>query len=1734
MAEDEITYRQAKSKRTQAKAVCTRGKTFVDELGDRRISVVELRQRQAKFRESWKVFDKAQSRIELFEADEGQEAVHNNERQVFEDRYFEIDTKFEELIIAATAPENTLGPNPFGALTPQNTQDNGQPPNINVRLPRIDLPSFAGSYEDWRPFRDVFISIIHQSTVLSTIQKMQYLKAALKGEAADVISSLELSADNYVEAWDMLNERYDNQRVIVQKHIKAIFDLPVLVREGHAELRQLLDTSLKHLRALKVLKRSTDKWDDLLVHIVTSKLAPATNKEWETSLKSADVPTFKELIDFLSQRCRALEAIDRKPQLNASSNKPEKNASKKYTAAHAVTDKTACSFCKGDHPIYCCSKFQALSIDKRIAEIRQRKICLNCLKSTDHRAGNCNAGSCKKCHKRHNTLLHLESDKQAESSVPKSTESNTHEQAQDQVARSVNHATRAAGHQFLLSTAVVHIQDIKGNPYPCRALLDCGSQSNFITMELVEKLKLKQVPSCVPIHGVGNSNAATHGLVKVIMRSRLNGFKAELNCFVLRQITQELPTTTIKNADIHIPTGIKLADPEFMESAKIDLLLGVEVFWNLICVGQIKATDTQPCWQKTQLGWIAAGKFLTRQCSNLTLCNLTANEELNHAMRRFWEIEQGARNDQLTLEERNCEEHFAKNYIRNSEGRFIVKLPVKTEEMSQLGQSRDIAVHRFKGLERRFKRQPSLKGDYVEFMREYATLGHMKELRGEQSTAALHYYIPHHCVIKEENSTTKLRVVFDASCKTSSGISLNDALMIGPVLQQDLISIILRFRTFKYALIADIEKMYRQVLVDETQLPLQRIVWREDPDEPLKEFELLTLTYGTGPASFLAIKALRTLATLERENYPVGSRITLRDFYVDDLITGANSRTEALQILNETTKLLHQGGFVLKKWASNERDLLINVSNLSHAATRALDREGVCRTLGIRWNPVDDVFQYNITVRENHEQRATKRKVLSFIARIFDPLGLLGPVVVIAKLLIQTLWTLHLDWDESLPVNVHTEWKAYLSQIKQLNNFCIPRNAMEIHPIVRIELHGFCDASQNAYGACLYIRVTDQDGIHYTNLLCSKSRVAPLKTVNLPRLELCGAQLLSQLVHKTIQVLDLQLHEIYYWTDSTIVIGWIKSPSRNFSTFVANRIGEIQELTTIENWRHVRTKDNPADPLSRGFNAEALKKSEIWWKGPPWLRQDQCCWPKPNQQVINLDELPERRRMIITNTTARDDFDVYETFSSYARLVRAIAICFRFVHNSRSDPQQRRFGAVTAQEFEAARKRIVKQVQQVAFQDIVKDIKGKETNTKNHRLLNLNPFIDSEGLLRVGGRLKRSDLSYDSKHQLILPTRHRFTQLVIEHEHKRTLHSGSQCTLAAVRLQYWPVGARSMVRKIVNKCVICFKAKPRVSKQIMADLPSTRVNKSRPFSNVGIDYCGPILLREGKRRNAKSSKAWIAIFVCFATKAIHIELVTDLTSEAFLSALKRFIGRRGRPSNIFSDNGTNFVGANRALEELRDLFNQEEFRHRVTNEAASDAITWHFIPPRAPHFGGLWEAAVRSTKHHFYRVASDGSLTFEEAATLLIQIEAILNSRPITPLSSDPDDSSYLTPGHFLIGDSLIAYPEPDLQHLPNNRLSRWQYIEKIRQQFWKRWSVEYLHQMQQRNKWKRDEGPPIQVGQLVVVKEDGLPPQSWLVGRIMEVHPGADNVVRAASVKTTRGTFKRPASKLCVLPLET
>lgn len=280
----------------------------------------------------------------------------------------------------------------------------------------------------------------------------------------------------------------------------------------------------------------------------------------------------------------------------------------------------------------------------------------------------------------------------------------------------------------------------------------------------------------------------------------------------------------------------------------------------------------------------------------------------------------------------------------------------------------------------------------------------------------------------------------------------------------------------------------------------------------------------------------------------------------------------------------------------------------------------------------------------------------------------------------------------------------------------------------------------------------------------------------------------------------------------------------------------------------------------------------------------------------------------------------------------------------------------------------------------------------NSSLKHLNPLLDSEGLLRVGGRLKHAKLPYDTTHPIVLPHHSKFVDLIILHEHVRHCHSGENATLAAVRQSYWPLRARGAIKRIIHGCVKCFRAKPRISEQLMGDLPDSRVTPSKPFANTGVDFCGPIYVRDGRRRGAKRIKAYVAIFICMAVKAVHLEVVSDLSTDAFLNAFKRFISRRGRPANVYSNNGTNFVGPNRELEKCRELFDLEQSKRRILDHAVSEGVRWHFIPARAPHFGGLWEAAVKSFKNHFYKTAAEAAMTFEEASTLVSQIEAILNS----------------------------------------------------------------------------------------------------------------------------------------------
>ncbi|KMQ87772.1 hypothetical protein RF55_12859 [Lasius niger] len=1051
--------------------------------------------------------------------------------------------------------------------------------------------------------------------------------------------------------------------------------------------------------------------------------------------------------------------------------------------------------------------------------------------------------------------------------------------------------------------------------------------------------------------------------------------------------------------------------------------------------------------------------------------------------------------------------------------------------IEQLGDSKDIALRRFYALERKLIKNPTLRAQYIEFLDEYQRLGHM-ELIEDQDLSSVGYYLPHHPIIKETSLTTKLRVVFDASCKTTTGISLNDVLMVGPTLQQDLLDIIFRFRSWQYVITADVEKMYRQVRIDQSQTQYQRILWQTNTEEEVKAFELKTVTYGTASASFLAIRALQEIAHIESSNFPLGAATVLSDFYVDDLLTGTNDLARAIMLRDEVIATLAKGGFKLRKWASNCAELLQNLpDSVSSEPILTLDKSEHLSTLGLQWHSVNDTLQYEVK-QLTLSSTVTKRAILSSVARIFDPLGLLGPVIITAKILIQKLWLLKVDWDETVPLEIQTKWRTYEAQLGLLNTLRINRKVIAHSSPYTIEMHGFCDASIEAYGAVVYIRTTSVDGHTEVRLLCAKSRVAPAKTVTLPRLELCAAHLLAQLTHRISQSLGVKFDGIYHWSDSMITLGWIRADAKRWNTFVSNRVGQIQELTDASSWKHVNTKENPADAISRGITPSQLTQSSLWWNGPQWLNDETVIWDADSSIAPILEDLPEARKSALIATNNCQEWSIFYAISSANRLIRTMAYILRFAGNTRKAKQERRIDSLTAQELNQATIRLAKIVQDNAFATEMKALRKGHPLPRNSKFIGLSPFIDNNGVIRVGGRLSHSKLPYSTKHPIVLPSKHNFTKMLIVSEHQRLLHAGPQSTLASLRQRFWPIAGRSAVRQVTRSCIRCFRAAPISRPPIMGNLPTPRVSPARPFVHCGIDYCGPFMVRESRRRNSKHSKAYAAVFICLSCKAIHIELIFDLSTESFLNAFKRFISRRGKPSDIYTDNGTNFVGAARELKELRQSFLNEVRRDGVSDFSAQSGITWHFIPPQSPHFGGLWEAAVKAMKFHLKRVAGTASLLCDELQTILTQIEAVLNSRPLIPLSNNPNDHTYLSPAHFLIGDHFMGVPEPTLLNTKENRLSRWQRIEQIKQHFWKRWSVDYLNELQQRTKWKIN-APSLKPGDLVIVREDNTPPLCWPLARIETVYPGLDGVVRTATVRTTRGIYKRPATRLCPLPLD-
>lgn len=1668
--------------------------------------------------------------------------------QQYSDIQDEIDLKTPESLMERESLERESFEGQYYAyvakskcLINSNSVQNVPKVSTNVKLPIISLPSFDGSYDQWLEYRDTYLSLIHNSTEIDNVQKFHYLRSSLSGSALLVIKSLALSSGNYNVAWELLENRYNNNRLLVQNHVKALFSITSLNKESSAHIRKLIDNVLKNMRSLKNLGEPTEYWDTLIIYLMTSKLDPSTEREWETHkstiIHNQTPPTNRlsldDLITFLKYRADVLETIHlaHSKSINTSESGAKKSHSlistqnKQHNYHNSVKSKRFrnCIMCHANHPLYSCDSFLNLSIRDRIKFIDENKLCRNCLRA-NHSINECWFGPCRSCNKKHNSLIHDSNDGAQTSATVvydsratpqdatsyKSTNTTTLHSASHTTHQSTTHSLLET---VLLSTALVEVADKNNRFHTTRALLDNGSQHCFIAEPLCKKLNLNLIQSSVQVSGVGNSVTNSTQSCEINLRSKTSQYNTRLKCLVLSQITATLPSLGSKSL-INIPDNIQLADPNFYSPSEIEILIGADKFWELLNDGLIRLSSG-PYLQNTKLGWLISGSLLHVKTSRINRVQCNYSQGLDKQLRQFWELEEIVPQHKYTKDESLCETLFVQSTYRDSTGRYFVRIPL-AEPSDTLGDTYALALNRFLALERKLDRcSNEYKTLYCDFMNEYLRLGHMS--RVSQYTSP-YYFLPHHGVLREHSSTTKLRVVFDGSAKSTSGKSLNDIQFIGPNLHNDVVSILLRFRQFRFVACADVEKMYRQINIQPDQRNLQLILWRENKSDDLGVYQLNTVTYGTASAPYLSIRCIKQLASECSDD--VIKQIIDEDFFVDDLITGHDNKQVLLDICTKVSDVLKSGCFHLRKWMFNSES-----SATEQTKQLLLGENCLTKTLGIGWQNNLDLLYFTTKI-EHNVTHATKRDILSVISQVYDPLGLLAPSIIIAKILLQKLWLCKLSWDEPVPNNILLSWQHFIHTLQYLQNIKIPRHVRGLD-VTYTDLHIFTDASQDAYGACAYISTYSDNTPVTVRLLCAKSKVAPIKPVTIPRLELCGALIGAKLYQKIIKSLRLKFDNVYFWSDSTIVINWIKISPNLLKPFVQNRVVQINELTGELPWLHVAGKDNPADLLSRGVSLDILQHSDIWWHGPAFLTDITTNFNRNNNEIIDLQNLPEIKSNINSLFTQSSDTSIFDfdRFSNFSRMRRAAAYLLRFAYNSRlSDESQRNFGPLTSDELNKATLVLVRITQQMSFPDVINALDNNQETKSMRNISSLNPFLDSDRIIRVGGRLVNSEtFSYNKKHPMLLCSKHTFTRLLFQFEHKRLLHAGPQLLLATIRDNWWPLKGRDLAKQTVHKCVTCTRQRGKALSIKMGNLPIERLEPGYPFIRCGVDYAGPMVILNRKGRGSKLEKCYICLFICFITRAVHLELVTSLSSEAYLMALKRFLSRRGKPAQIFSDNGKTFVGA---LKEFSKFLTTCE--RDILDFASNENIKFSFIPPYSPHFGGLWEAGVKSVKYHLRRLANV-NLIYEEFSTLLTQIEAILNSRPMYPMSSDPNDLLPLTPAHFLIGRPLVAPASEDLTAANTSRLLRYERIEQLRQNFWKRWSQEYIAELQTRTKWQYNTDT-IVPNTLVLIKDENMPPLKWRLGRVIRTFPGKDGLARIADIRTANGVIQRSYPRICPL----
>ena len=1655
-----------------------------------------------------------------------------------------------------------------------------------VKLPKLVLRPFNGDITMWNTFWESYDSAVHRNRDLSEIDKFNYLNSLLTGTAREAVSGLSLTTAYYAEAVAILKKRFGNADRIKARHMDILMNIePVTSSRDLKALRKLHDLVESHVRSLKALGVEADTYGSLLTSVILNKL-PSDLQLIISRHSSEPHQDLIPLLKAIEEEIEARERVQPKPHLSQQRRTSEQQLPTATTlVSNTVPSVVSCCYCQQPHPSGTCTT--VTQVDARRQILKRSGRCFCCLKR-GHLGRDCRSTvKCPVCNGRHHRSICTKGQPQhrqpstgatnVPNRTPGTSDSNQSGSGQSNTEAPTTLTTVpptstllyvSANKAVFLQTAQTEIY----NPFDpqllmtVRVILDSGSQRSYVNHKVKGLLDLKPETLqqlSIATFGAGKENRLCE-TVRVGMKMK-HGTDQEFKVIVVPQICEPItpqPLSVCVESCEHL-SQLELADPGSNIPLEVDVLIGSDYYWELT-TGEIRRGTTGPVAIRTKLGWVLSGPSPSIHMeipvvSLITAHTLTigtesiSNSELNNRLHSFWELES------LGIEKDNKSLHDTfKENILFKDGRYEVSLPWK-EFHDHLPDNYMLSLRRLEGLMKRLKQTPEILKEYNATIQDQIDKGIVEVVPDARiAQEGRVHYLPHHAVIRHDKATTKLRVVYDASAR-AGGPSLNDCLYTGPKFNQRIFDILIRFRAYRTAITADIEKAFLMVSIKPSDRNALRFLWYDDLQSEEPKVTVLRFTrvvFGVSSSPFLLNATVQYHLEKFSSVYPeLVSRI-LHSLYVDDLVCGADSEHEAQELFETSRRLLRSGSFNLRKFKTNSPQLQEVINKVeggrqsdcpeetytkSTVGPQCPPHSGGQKILGVYWDIPSDSFLFNFDEVASLASRVepTKRNIVSVVSRFYDPLGIISPITVRFKIFIQKLCDSVAEWDQLIAGDNLQKWHSLVAELQGVPAVSIPRYLFDDVEYASYELWGFCDASMAAYAAVVYIVAKGSTG-ELVRFVTSKTRVAPIQTQTIPRLELLSALLLARLITSVSHSLgsQLTLAPPKCFTDSRVALYWIQGIHKEWKQFVQNRVNEIRRLVPSDHWIHCRGQNNPADIPSRGATVKELIGNSLWWNGP----QDTSCLVSSNIEELAMPKecaTEMKAKDVVTHSllTPHPSADinlqrliVCEDYSKLARLLRVTTYVLRFVRLLKTKTEYTGTpGLPTPGEIAEAERLWVIQSQSQLVNDRHFDEWRKQFDL----------FCDERGILRCGGRLTNSDLQYATNHPIFLSKQNHLAVLITRQAHEKVLHNGVKDTLTEIRTKYWVVKGRSLVKSIVQRCVLCKKFEGRPHRlPPPPPLPEFRVTEAPPFSSTGVDFAGPLYVKT--HGLTRSKKVWICLYTCCVTRAVSIDIVPDLSTDTFIRSLKRFCARRGLPRLFISDNGKTFKAASRVI---KDIINNEDVKQYLSNVR----VEWSFNLAKAPWWGGIFERLIRSMKRCLRKVIGQAKLSYDELLTAVTEIESIINSRPLSYVAPD-DLEEPLTPSHLLMGRRVLSLPDnlsyqgdtqdPDFELNPADLTRRVKHLNNSLTRFWRRWRHEYLVELREAHRFnsRTPAGAPIAANDLVIVHNESLPRGFWKIAKVESTITGQDGKIRGANlrVSSTDGktiTLQRPVSLL--YPLE-